>query len=196
MFDKKAYAKQYYEKNKDKIAEKIKEYREAHKEHLSSKAKEYWSKNRERMRDWRKEYIKNATSEQKERWLKSQEKYIKANPERRIISLIKSRAKKNNIDFNLDESDIVIPSKCPVLNIDIHKEHRGKGGKKGPQSNSPSVDRIDNAKGYVKGNIQIISIKANVMKNSASPEELLQFAFWVILTYGHLIDKEISGQSK
>jgi len=30
------------------------------------------------------------------------------------------------------------------------------------------------------------------MKNSASPEELLKFAYWVILTYGHLIDKEIS----
>jgi len=30
------------------------------------------------------------------------------------------------------------------------------------------------------------------MKNSASPEELLQFAFWVILTYAQLTDKEIS----
>ena len=37
-----------------------------------------------------------------------------------------------------------------------------------------------------------MSHKANVMKNSASPEELLKFAYWVILTYGHLIDKEIS----
>jgi hypothetical protein len=33
------------------------------------------------------------------------------------------------------------------------------------------------------------------MKNSASPKELLQFAYWVILTYGHLIDKD-SWQSK
>jgi hypothetical protein len=30
------------------------------------------------------------------------------------------------------------------------------------------------------------------MKNSATPQELLKFAFWIILTYGHLIDKEIS----
>jgi len=102
----------------------------------------------------------------------------------------------NQYYFDLDESDIVIPAKCPVLNIDIRKESRGRGSRKGPQYNSPSVDRIDNTRGYIKGNIQIISIKANVMKNSASPEELLQFAYWVLLTYGHLIDEKISGQSK
>ena len=39
-----------------------------------------------------------------------------------------------------------------------------------------------------------MSQQANVMKNSASPEELLRFAYWVLLHYGHLIDEQIKGE--
>jgi hypothetical protein len=41
---------------------------------------------------------------------------------------------------------------------------------------SPSLDRIDNNKGYIKGNVEVISWKANIMKSNASPEELVEFA--------------------
>jgi hypothetical protein len=115
------------------------------------------------------------------------------NTEKYIITSIKSRAKKQGIEFSIDAADIKIPSTCPILGIPIFKEFKGDGNlNKGPRSTSPSLDRIDNTKGYVKGNVHIISNQANVMKNSATPQELLKFAFWIILTYGHLIDKEIS----
>lgn len=45
---------------------------------------------------------------------------------------------------------------------------------------SPTLDRIDPTKGYHKGNIQILSGKANNMKNNATLEELKIFAKYYI----------------
>ena len=89
----------------------------------------------------------------------------------------KRRAKKRGLEFNLDPQDIIIPKECPILHIPIIL------GTKGNYENTPSIDRIDNSKGYTKDNIQIISKKANSMKNSASAEELLAFADWVYLNF-------------
>jgi hypothetical protein len=59
--------------------------------------------------------------------------------------------------------------------------HPNEGGN---NLNTSSLDRIDSTKGYVKGNIQVLSHKANTMKNSASPKQLLRFANWIIYIYG------------
>jgi hypothetical protein len=81
-----------------------------------------------------------------------------------------NRAKKNNIPFNLEYSDIVIPEKCPILEIPIFR------GNKKHTSNSPSLDRLVPELGYIKGNIRVISYKANTMKSDASIEELKLFS--------------------
>ena len=81
----------------------------------------------------------------------------------------KSRANKKGIDFNIEESDIIIPDVCPLLEVPL------KFGDKTNYDYSPSLDRIDNTKGYIKGNIQVISKKANTMKNSATLQELTTF---------------------
>lgn len=86
-----------------------------------------------------------------------------------MLNRAKRRALKCNLEFNLDETDIVIPDKCPILEVPLTL------GSKGNYEYTPSIDRIDNSKGYIKGNIQIISKKANSMKNSASLEELKTF---------------------
>jgi len=54
---------------------------------------------------------------------------------------------------------------------------------KGRLPNSPSLDRIDPTKGYIKGNVEVISNLANTMKQNATPEELLAFAREVIKRY-------------
>lgn len=81
----------------------------------------------------------------------------------------KDRADRRGLEFNIEESDIIIPKICPLLNIPI------EFGTKENYNNSPSLDRIDNTKGYIKGNIWVISKKANTMKNSATLEELHTF---------------------
>lgn len=81
----------------------------------------------------------------------------------------KQRAEKHNYEFNIDETDIIIPKVCPLLEVPIVM------GSKGDYEYTPSLDRIDNSKGYIKGNIWVISKKANSMKNSASKEELSRF---------------------
>lgn len=82
----------------------------------------------------------------------------------------KDRAARKNIEFEILESEIKIPDICPLLEIPLFV-----GDKNGYQ-NSPSIDRIDNSKGYIKGNWRIISMFANSMKNSASEKQLLTFS--------------------
>lgn len=120
----------------------------------------------------------------KERYAKNIDKrraekrnYMLANPERHMFLAAKGRAKRKGIDFNLDINDIIIQKECPILKVPYIR------GTKGNYSYSPSLDRIDNSKGYIKGNIQIISSLANTMKNSASTDELIQFAKYILDTY-------------
>lgn len=86
-----------------------------------------------------------------------------------IIRNIKYKAKTNNIPFNLTIGDIHIPDHCPILGIPLKIGfNSGSGG----NPDSISIDRIDPNKGYVNGNVQIISHKANTLKNDATLEEL------------------------
>lgn len=62
----------------------------------------------------------------------------------------KKRAEKYGLDFDLEIEDIVVPEFCPVLGLLLNFS----GGQR--TDASPSIDRFDNNKGYVKGDIRII----------------------------------------
>ena len=47
-----------------------------------------------------------------------------------------------------------------------------------------SIDRIDSAKGYTRDNVQIVSYLANLMKSSATPDQLKMFAQGVLMRHG------------
>jgi len=80
------------------------------------------------------------------------------------------RAKKKNFVFDIKVEDIPeIPEICPVLGIKLYRNNTDKHG---PIDNSPSLDRIDPSLGYVKGNIMIMSHKANRLKSNATLQEI------------------------
>ena len=108
--------------------------------------------------DKRREYSKKY---ERERSAKHPEKYLWRSA--------KQRARKKGLDFDIEVSDIVIPEFCPLLNIPIiHLV--GQGTHRNP--NAASLDRIKNQFGYVKGNIMVVSWRANFIKGDASLEEL------------------------
>lgn len=85
------------------------------------------------------------------------------------------RALAKGIPFSLTEKDFEIPEFCPVLDIRL-----AIGTGRGPAPHSPTLDRIDPQLGYVAGNVQVISSRANAMKNDASADELRRFAAWIL----------------
>jgi hypothetical protein len=89
------------------------------------------------------------------------------------LASAKHRAKAKGIEFSLDPSDITIPDRCPVLGIKIAF---GGESRKAIPENAPSIDRIDNRFGYIKGNVIVISWRANRLKGDASLAEMQQLA--------------------
>ena len=99
----------------------------------------------------------------------SQRQRDDANVAQRIYSRVKCRAKRDGITFNLDVDDIIIPEYCPVLGFKL-VTNIGKGS--GYHWDSASLDKIKPELGYVKGNVRVISSRANLLKNDATVEEL------------------------
>ena len=92
---------------------------------------------------------------------------------RTIYNRLKQSAKSRNIPFDLtltDLNNLTFPISCPVLGIPL-KFNRGQ-----LQDNSYSVDRIDSTQGYTIDNIEVISWRANRLKNDGTTLELQKIA--------------------
>lgn len=92
--------------------------------------------------------------------------YSAGNRERILFLAAKSRANKKGIPFDLELSDIIFPETCPALGFRFGdtKELR------------PSLDRIIPELGYVKGNVVVVSMRANRIKSDATANELEMIA--------------------
>lgn len=90
--------------------------------------------------------------------------------ERIMLGQARIRARKKDMGFNITVEDIVIPKICPILEIPIITTNTKR------LWNSASLDRVDNSKGYIKGNVRVISYLANHLKGIASFKELETFS--------------------
>jgi len=150
-------AKKWYEKNKEKIAEKRKGKRQE-----ASKA--YYLKNKEKAKKQAREWaIANP-----EKCKLILEKSRKNFPERNLYNKAKGRCKLSGLSFDITVEDIVIPEYCPLLGIKLDSW--------GEKDACPSLDRKNNTLGYTKDNIWVISFLANRMKNTSTKEQLITFA--------------------
>ena len=93
-------------------------------------------------------------------------KQHRKDPRKVMLIHARARAKQKGLDFNIDSSDIIIPKICPLLNIPISI------GEKKLHPGSPTIDRIIGNKGYIKGNVMVISARANTAKGDLTVQEL------------------------
>jgi hypothetical protein len=142
------------------------------------------SKNRKALNAYRRGYYRTHKAAHKKsmrKWyrvnrsaaLAAHRDYVRKNPKVRMLHMAKHRAKRDKLPFNIRAVDITIPRCCPVLGMVLRKCE----GKAGPAS--PSLDRFIPALGYVRGNIAVISHRANAIKHDASAAEVLAVARWM-----------------
>lgn len=150
----KAYEREYRQRYVEKNREKKQEYQHA-----------WYLKNKDRHqamgREWRKA--------NQEKGYGYQLAWRERDPQRSMLVRSRSSAKQRGIEFGLTREDLVWPTHCPVLGIELRyvrdrfSPHR---------DDYPTLDRWDNSKGYVPGNVFVISWRANRIKWHCSADEL------------------------
>lgn len=117
---------------------------------------------------YKREYVKHEGKERQRKWSKKNQFTIKSarvkNSLKKNLQVAKRRAEDKSLPFNITMEDLPCPTHCPVLGIPLFY---------GNKINSPSIDRIIPALGYTRGNVRVISTRANLLKsNVTDPEEL------------------------
>ena len=120
------------------------------------------TKRREEHRRW---YKNNKAQSLRESYT-----FRREHPEHMLFIRARNRAASSRIEFSIEKEDIIVPLVCPYLGIEL------KVGHEDSRRASPSLDRIDNSKGYIRGNIEVISQLANSMKAHSTKEELITFS--------------------
>ena len=92
------------------------------------------------------------------------------------LAVAANKCREQGLPFNITADDLMpAPLKCPVFGFKLNWYKDGRGG----ADDSPSIDRLIPEEGYVPGNVTLISLKANRIKNDSDLSELRMVADWV-----------------
>lgn len=151
-------------KRKEARSKQAKEHYQAHKEDTSKRNKEWRENNKEKLSAYEKSDTRKKKNKEWREKKRSEDRF------RFVWYAAKRRAKTNDTPFTISKQDIIdifpVDGKCPMLGIELQFNNKKS------EDNSPSLDRIIPEKGYVPGNILLISYRANRIKNDATVEEL------------------------
>lgn len=113
---------------------------------------------------------RGATPEGRAAYLLTYTKARQHNPVKYLLYGARYRARKRGLPFDITEQDVETPDVCPVLGVVLDYWSRVGQCDKTP-SNRASLDRLDPQKGYVKGNVRVVSYRANQLKSNMTLEE-------------------------
>lgn len=136
----------------------------------------YFQKNKEKIREKHGKRVREYQIENAEYFKEKRRAHLKRNIPQRIFEYAANRARRRGLDFNITLEDVleVWTDTCPVFKEELTDTYGSGKSVRSPYNYS--LDRIDSSKGYIKGNLQILSYKANLMKSDATPKELVAFA--------------------
>ena len=156
--------------------EKLEEQQRKRRKWWNNRTEEQIAKSKARVQ----KRLANMTEDQKKEETERQRIYRASRTEQQyrkdLVCHLRGRAKNKEIPFNLtlDYINAIWPedNRCPALGIPFVR-HSGAG-----RHNSPSVDKLNPALGYVKGNVAIVSHRANTIMHNAKPSEVMTVAKW------------------
>lgn len=144
-------------------------YTAAHPAETAAKQRKYETTKPQQAKARKRRYYRRNVDAEQER----SRKYYAKNALWYSFTAARRRAAKRGLPFSLRFEDLVVPVRCSVLGIRLEKGTRKRHG------NSPSLDRIVPSRGYVPGNVAVISLRANTLKNSGTAAEHRQIADWI-----------------
>lgn len=136
-----------------------------HKYECKKCQKVYYDANREKILAQRRKRFENEEYRKADQ--EKRKKYRLDNYPKLMLIYSERNARLASVPFNLTAEDVIVPDVCPVFGTKFSYE-----SKRNDRDLSPSIDRIIPEKGYVKGNVWIISFRANRIKSDATLDEL------------------------